>query len=86
MHKTHNVSVAKHLRGGIKGGCICLPTWKLNFIRPLVRIDYTSPPQSGQTALRVHEPILTAKMFKKNLNYLNILLEQISKKSFKVKK
>ena len=43
-----------------------------NFIRPLIRIDYTSPPQSCQAALRVPEPILTAKMFKKNLNYLNI--------------
>ena len=65
MHETHNVSVSKHLRGEKKGGWICPPTWKLNLIRPLIRIDYTSPPQSCQAALWVPEPILTAKMFKK---------------------
>ena len=47
------------------GDWICPPTWKLNFTRPFIRIDYTSPPQSRQAALRVFEPILTAKMFKK---------------------
>ena len=65
MHETHNVSVSKHLRGEKKGGWICSPTWKLNFTGPLTRIDYTSPPQSRQSALRVPEPILTAKMIKK---------------------
>ena len=65
MHKTDNVSVSKHLRGEKEGRWICPPIWKLNFARPLIRIDYTSPPQSRQTALRVPEPILTAKMFKK---------------------
>ena len=43
-----------------------------HFTLPLIRIDYTSPPQYRQAALRVLKPILTAKMFKKNLNYLNI--------------
>ena len=65
MHKTH-VSVSKHLRVEKKGGWICPPTWKLNFTRPLVTIDYTSPPQYHQAALRVPEPTLTAKMFKKS--------------------
>ena len=65
MHETHNVSVCKHLRREKKGGWICPTTWKLNFTRPVIRIDYTSPPQSREAALRVPEPILTAKMFKK---------------------
>ena len=65
MHETHNVSVFKHLRGTKKGGWICLPTGKLNFTCPLIRIDYTYPPQSRQAALGVLELILTAKMFKK---------------------
>ena len=65
MHETHNVSLSRHLRGEKKGGWICPPTWKLNFTRPLIRIDYTSPPQFRQGALRVSEPILTAKTFKK---------------------
>ena len=43
-----------------------------HFTLPLIRIDYTSPPQYRQAALRVLKPILTAKMFKKKLNYLNI--------------
>ena len=38
---------------------------KLDFTSPLKRINYTSPPQSHQAALRVSEPILTAEMFKK---------------------
>ena len=67
MHKTYNVSVSKHLRGTKKVvGYSFLPKNFLpNFICPLIRIDYTSPPQSCQAALRVPEPILTAKMFKK---------------------
>ena len=48
-----------------KAGWICPPTWKLNFTRLLITIDYTSPPQSCQAALRVPELTLTAKMFKK---------------------
>ena len=66
MHETYNVSVSKHLRGEKKGGWMCPPTSKLNFTLPLIRNDYTSPPQSPQAALRVTEPILTA------VNYLNI--------------
>ena len=69
MDEMYNVSVSKHLRGEKKGGWICPPTWKLDFTRPLIRIDRTAPAQS---VLRIPEPILTAKMFKKNLNYLNI--------------
>ena len=65
MHKTHNVSVSKHLRGEKNGGWIWPPTWKLNFTRPLKKIDYTSSPQFRQAALRVSGPTLTAKMFKK---------------------
>ena len=68
MDEMCNVSVSKHLRGEKKGGWICPPTWKLDFTRPLIRIDQTSPAQS---VLRIPEPILTAKMFKNNLNYLN---------------
>ena len=59
------ISVSKHLSGEKKGDWICPPTWKLDFTRPLIRIDYTSPAQSRQAALRVPEPILTAKIFKK---------------------
>ena len=47
------------------GGWMYAPTWNLNFTRPLIRIDYTSRPQSRQAALSVTEPILTAKMFRK---------------------
>ena len=72
MHQMYDVSVSKHLRRKKKGGWICLSTWKLDFTRPLIRIDYTSSAQSRQAALRVPEPILTAKMFQKNLNYGNI--------------
>ena len=53
MHKTH-VSVSTLLRREKKSGWICPLNWKLNFTRPLIRIDYLSP-----------EPILTVKMFKK---------------------
>ena len=72
MYETHNVSVSKYPRGEKKDHWICPPTWKLNFTRPLIRIDYTSTPQSRQAALKVPKPILTAKMLKKNLNYLRI--------------
>ena len=41
-------------------------TWKLDFPRPLIRIGRKTPLQSHQAALRVPEPILTAKMFKKS--------------------
>ena len=81
-HETHNVSVSKHLRGEKKGDWICPPTWKLR--RPLIIIDYTSPPQSRQAALRVPEHTLTAKKSKLSKHFL--LLEQISKKSFEVMK
>ena len=64
MHETHNISVSKHLSGEKKGDWICPSTWKLNFTRPLIRIDYTSPPKTRQAALRVPESILTGKMFK----------------------
>ena len=59
----HNVSVSRHLRGEKKAGWICPPTWKLNFTRPLIRINYISPSQSHQVALMIPELILTAKMF-----------------------
>ena len=65
MLKTHNVSVSKHHLGKRKGGWIYPPTWKLNFTRPLIRIDYLVPPQYHQAASRITEPIVTAKMFKK---------------------
>ena len=62
---TQNImSVSKHLKGEKKGAWICPPTWKLNFTRPLIRINYKSPPQSRQPVLRVREPIVTGKMFK----------------------
>ena len=59
-----------------------------HFTLPLIRIDYTSPPQYRQAALRVLKPILTAKMFKKKFKLSKhiLLLEQISKKSFEVRK
>ena len=53
------------LEGRICGGWIFAPTWKLSFTLPLIRIDYTSSPQSLEAALRVPEPILTDKMLKK---------------------
>ena len=83
-HEAHNVSVSKHLRGEKKGGWICPPTWKLSFTRPLIIIDYTSPSQSRQAALRIPEPTLTAKKSKLSKHFL--LLEQISKKYFEVMK
>ena len=52
MHETHNVSVSKHLRGEKKGGWASPPTWKLNFTRLIIKIDYISPPQSRQAASR----------------------------------
>ena len=64
MHEMYNVSVSANFGGEKKGGWICRPIWKLDFTRLLIRIDYTSPAQSRQAALRVPEPILTAKMFK----------------------
>ena len=48
-----------------KDGWIRPSTRKLVFTRLLIRIDYASSPQSCQAALRVPEPILTSKMFKK---------------------
>ena len=66
IHETRNVSVSKHLRGEKKGSWICPPTWKLNFTCLSIRIDYTFPPQSRQAALKVPEPILIVKMFKKS--------------------
>ena len=65
MHETHNVSVPKHLRAEKKGCWICPPTWKLNFTRALITTVYTPPLYSYQAALRVAEPTLAAKMFKK---------------------
>ena len=62
INKMYNVSVSKHLRGEKKGRWICPPTWKLDFTRPLIRIDQTS---SAQSVLRIPEPILTAKMLEK---------------------
>ena len=44
---------------------MCPPTWKLDFTHPLIRIDYTSPPQSTEAALSVAEPVPTTKMLKK---------------------
>ena len=82
MHETHNVSVSKPIRGEKKGGWICPPTCKLNFTRLLITIDYASPPQSCQAALRVPEPTLKAKESKSSKHFH--LLEQISKKSFEV--
>ena len=64
MHKTH-VSVSTLLRREKKSGWICPLNWKLNFTRPLIIIDYLSPPKSLQAAVSVPEPILTVKMFKK---------------------
>ena len=64
MHGTYNVSVSTHFGGDKRGDWIFPPTWKLNFTRPLIRIDYTSPPKTRQAALRVPESILTGKMFK----------------------
>ena len=87
MHETHNVSLSKYFRGEKKSGSICPPTWNLNFTCPLLRIDYTSPFQSCQAALRLPEPNLTAKMFKKlKLTKYFLLLEQISGKFFEVVK
>ena len=84
MHETHNASVSKHLRGEKNAGWICPPTWKLNFTCPLMRINYTSPPQSCQAALRFPESVLTAKIIKKSkLSKHFPLLEQISRKSLK---
>ena len=43
----------------------CPTTWKIDFTCRLIRINYTSPLQAHQTTLRVPEPILIAKIFKK---------------------
>ena len=87
MHQTHNVSLSKYFRGEKKSGWICPPTWNLNFTCPLLRIDYTSQFQSCQAALRLPEPNLTAKMFKKlKLTKYFLLLEQISETFFEVVK
>ena len=65
MHGTYNVSVSTHFGGDKRGDWIFPPTWKLNFTRPLIRIDYTYPPQSREAASTVPEPILTPKVFEK---------------------
>ena len=65
MLYTNNVSASKQLRGMKKSGWMCLPTWILDFIHTSIRIDYTSPPQSPQAALRVAKLVSTAKMLKK---------------------
>ena len=59
MLKTH-VSVSKHLRGEKRGAWIYPPTWKFDFIRRLIKVDYASPPQSPQAVLRVAESVPTA--------------------------
>ena len=81
------MKLSKYFRGEKKSGWICPPTWNLNFTSPLLRIDYTSPFQSCQAALRLSEPNLTAKMFKKlKLTKYFLLLEQISGTFFEVVK
>ena len=65
-----NVSLSKHLRGEKKGAWMYPPTWKLDFTRPLIRIDYTLPTQPPQAALSK-----LSKHFS--------LFKQISKKCFK---
>ena len=65
---------------------MCLPTWKLDFTHPSIRIDYTLLPQSTQAALRVAEPVPTNKMLKKILTKHFPLFEKVSKKSIKVMK
>ena len=57
--------------GRKKGAWMCHPTWKLDFKRPFIRVDYILPPQSPKTALRIVESVPPAKMLKKYLNYLN---------------
>ena len=71
MLLSRNVPVSKHLRREKKGAWMCHPTWKLDFKRPLIRLDYILPPQSPKTALRIVESVPPAKMLKKYLNYLN---------------
>ena len=56
-------SVYKHFRGKKNGGWMCPSIWKLDFTHSSIRIDYISPSQSTQAALRVAEP---TKMLKKN--------------------
>ena len=56
------------------------PTWKLDFTPPLIRVDYTSPPLSPQTALKVAESVPKKSKLSKHFP----LFEQISKKSFEV--
>ena len=85
MLKTHNDSVSKPLSGKKKSGWMCPPTWILHFTHPSIRIDYTSPPQSPQAALRVAELVETAKMSKKSkLTKHFPLFEQVSKNFFEV--
>ena len=66
---------------------MCPPTWTVDFIRPLIRIDYTSL-QSLQATLSVAEPVSTAKVLQKKskLSEHFPLCEQISKKYFEVMK
>ena len=59
---------------------MCPPTWIVDFTHPSIRIDYKSPPQSPQVALRVAELVPTAKMLKKSkLTKHFPLFEQVSK-------
>ena len=44
-------------------GCALLPG--NSNLHPLIKIDYTSLPQSSQAALSVAEPVPTTKMLKK---------------------
>ena len=80
------VSVAKHFRGDKRGAWICPPAWKFDSTGSLIRVDYESPPQSPQAALRVAESVPTVKIFKKKSKFSKHfpLFEQISKKSFEV--
>ena len=74
MLKTQNVSVSKHLRREKRRAWICPPAWKFDSIGSLLVIHYALPPHSPEAALRVAESVSTAKILKKNLNYLNIFL------------
>ena len=53
------------LRGKENDVWMCPPSWKLNFTYPSIKIDYKSPPQSTQAALRISESVPTTKMLKK---------------------
>ena len=64
-----NVSLSKDLKEEKKGAWMCPLTWKLDFTRPLIRIDYTLPTQAPQVALSKlskHFPLFE-QIFKKCL-------------------